>query len=471
MTPSIRKYLLIHLLLAITVFTAVTTTINYFYDQHTIENHLDDWLSQSAFTIQALISNDLDRQDLTKIQTALENIPNNVRRIFQLRHQNTSDVYAYRSKFQFQVWDKKGNIILHSPTTPKTLLSDGTVGFSKHIIDNQPWQVFTLFDKTTGLTIVTAERSTIRNELSNLITQEAIFILLISYPLLGLIIWFIVGRGLNTIRRIAKEVKNRAPNYLDPVDSQAVPNEVKPLVDELNRLFLRLQQGFEREKSFSANAAHELRTPLAALKTQAQVALRSLNNEERNLALQKVIASVDRSTHVVQQLLTLSRLVPEATLQDITRFNLSKLTTEVIANLVPTALEKNIEIELSGGEDNIYLLGNPTAISILIRNLVDNAIRYTPEGGKVNIFVEKIDSIIRLKVCDNGPGIPAEMRSRVFERFYRVLGTKIPGSGLGLAIVQQIASLHKATVTLGTPAVGHGLEVMVVFSDNLLGAK
>lgn len=277
-----------------------------------------------------------------------------------------------------------------------------------------------------------------------------------------MLIWIIIGRGLDSLDRVAQEVANRAPSHLEPVNLQEVPEEIKPVIDELNKLFFRLKEGFEREKRFAADAAHELRTPLAALKAQAQVALNTNDIDEKNQALQKLIASVNRSTHIVQQLLTMSRLVPEAeSLHEESNVNLVKITRDILAMLAPSALEKHIELEFESDNRLPKIQGNSTALGILIRNLVDNAIRYSNEHGRVLVRLLKQNNEIILEVSDNGPGIPPELQARVFERFFRVLGNKSPGSGLGLAIVQQICELHSGRVSLNSPETGTGLVVRV----------
>ncbi len=242
-----------------------------------------------------------------------------------------------------------------------------------------------------------------------------------------------------------------------------IPIEIKPLVAELNELFIRLKLAFDRNKRFAADAAHELRTPLAALKTHAQVALKADNDTDRNKALQSVIESVDRSSHVVAQLLTLSRLGEEERLLDLKPLDLHKLATEMMAYLAPHAIEKDIEIELAPSPDDPIIMGSDIALGILIRNVVDNAIRYTPERGEVKVAIIETGNEIILRVTDTGTGIPPELRERVFERFYRILGTKASGSGLGLAIVSQISKLHNATISLSTPPNGTGLQFDVAF--------
>ncbi len=467
MNISIRKFLLLNLLLAITITTTITVLGNYYLDQGDIQKHLDAFLLQSSLAFKTLLSNECRGHDLKAIQHKLNKIPKETKRIVS-RDTNPLNMRNYRDTFEFQLWtlSKKPKLVLHSPNAPRERLSPpGTKeGFSDNFIGPHQWRTFTSTDNVHKLTLIVAERYDIRNSLVKHLAVDEFYIMLWTYPISGILIWLIIGRGLESLRRVAREVANRDPNNLEPVDANNVPVEIKPLVEDLNNLFLRLSQTLDREKRFAADAAHELRTPLAALRAQAQVALKSTGEEDRQATLKNVIACVDRSTHVVQQLLTLSRLVPEATtIDDSLPMNFYKLAAEIIAQLAPVALEKGVEIELIGIEAECNLKANVTALSILLRNLVDNAIRYTPEGGHIRVELREHNQALVLIVSDDGPGIPAELRNRVFERFYRVLGNKTTGSGLGLAIVQQIAKLHNATLRLGTPRTGKGLEVIVSF--------
>lgn len=465
MKSSIRKFLLINLLLAITVTTTLTAIGNYYLDQKDIQEHLDTLMAISALSYEALLGDDLHRRPLSKIQDSLNLIPQKVESYYRKHLISEQAPERYLDKFNFQVWTNGGKLLLHSSGAPKFPLTSESDGFSDKRIDHQNWRVFTTYNEKAGIRIVLAERYDTRNELGRRIAQDDLYIMLLTFPLSGLLIWIIIGRGLDSLDRVAQEVANRAPNHLEPVNIKEVPEEIKPVIDELNQLFFRLKQGFEREKRFAADAAHELRTPLAALKAQAQVALNTKDIEAKNIALQKLIASVNRSTHIVQQLLIMSKLVPESsTINDLGEVNLAKLSQEVLAMLAPTAVEKHIELELEHDERQLLLFnGNPTAISILIRNLVDNAIRYSKENSRVLVKIYSQADGVVLEVCDDGPGIPVELQSRVFERFFRVLGNKSPGSGLGLAIVQQIAALHNGRVSLEPPSEGTGLIVKVIF--------
>lgn len=464
MKSSIRKFLLINLLLAITITTTLTAIGNYYLDQKDIQEHLDTLMAVSALSYQALLGDDLHQRPLTKIQNALDVIPERIENFYQRRFLSDIPPKNYLDKFNFQVWSNGGKLLLHSSTAPKIPLTSELDGFSDKVLLDQKWRVFTSYNDKAGIRTVLAERYDTRNELGHRIAQDDLYIMLLTFPLSGLLIWIIIGRGLDSLDRVAQEVANRAPTHLEPVDLQEVPEEIKPVIDELNKLFYRLQEGFEREKRFAADAAHELRTPLAALKAQAQVALNTDSVDEKNLALHKLIASVNRSTHIVQQLLTMSKLVPEATnLHEGDAANLVKITREILAMLAPSALEKKIELEFDHDPQTPTISGNQTALGILVRNLVDNAIRYCKENGKVSVRIFKKQAALILEVQDNGPGIPLELQARVFERFFRVLGNKSPGSGLGLAIVRQICDLHGATVELKSPDEGTGLIIRVSF--------
>lgn len=462
MKSSIRKFLLINLLLAITITTTLTAIGNYYLDQKDIQDHLDTLMAMSALSYQALLGDDLNERPLGTIQNALDTIPQKIDLYYQKRFLNNEPPEYFLDKFNFQVWSNGGKLLLHSSHAPKLPLLAESDGFSDKKIAEQNWRIFTTYNKKSSTRTVLAERYDTRNELGHRIAQDDMYIMLLTFPLSGLLIWIIIGRGLDSLDRVAKEVANRAPTHLEPVNIREIPDEIKPVIDELNKLFFRLKEGFEREKRFAADAAHELRTPLAALKTQAQVALNSNDIAEKDEALQKLIASVNRSTHIVQQLLTMSRLVPEATsLQEEGEVNVSKLTREILAMLAPTAIEKHIELEFESEEKIPNIQGNATALSILIRNLVDNAIRYTHANGHVLVRLSHKGKEILFEVIDNGPGIPPQLHKRVFERFFRVIGNKSPGSGLGLAIVQQICELHGGRVELSTPKGGVGLIVTV----------
>lgn len=447
MIKSIRYFLLISLLLSITIASAINGIGNYLLDEQVIQPYLDSQLVRISSLINIL----------SKSTNTNSKIRNDI-----IDYLRTTQPIT-RQKFLFQVWDNHDELLMSSTNQPHVTLKDSPIGFSDKAIKGDHWRIYAAYDQQIGVKIIVAEQYNLRRELADDIARSNANILLITYPVYGLLVWFIVTLALRSITRVTTEISNRASTFLEPVQLTEIPVEIKPLVAELNQLFIRLKLAFERNKRFAADAAHELRTPLAALKTHAQVALKSDNEIDRNKALQKVIESVDRSSHVVAQLLTLSRLGEEETLTDMKPLDLHKLATEIIAYLAPHALEKNIDIELAPPPRETIVFGNDTAIGILIRNVVDNAIRYTPANGQVNIEIVDTQTDIIFRVTDTGTGIPVELRERVFERFYRILGTKASGSGLGLAIVSQITALHHAAIHLSTPPNGIGLQFDVAF--------
>lgn len=447
MIRSIRRFLLISLLVAITIASSVTAIGNYLLDEKIIQPYLDEQLIKiHAFIIK--INRLSNTSNLAKSEI-----------VEYLKSESTPH-------FIFQVWSPSGKLLIHSHSNINIILENIPEGFSDIEINNNDWRIYSGVDSYSHNKIIVGELYEIRNQLADLITRNNAYILLVTYPIYGILIWLIVGFSLRSVNRMTSEISNRASTYLEPVDDTNTPIEIKPLVAELNSLFIRLRLAFDRNKRFAGDAAHELRTPLAAIKTQVQVALKANNEPDRLQALAKVVQGVDRSSHVVAQLLTLSRLGQEEELNDIHPVDLYKLTVEMLTFLVPIALEKQIEIELSPPPARTVILGNDTALGILIRNIVDNAIRYTPENGSVTVTILNDHSHIILRVEDSGPGIPIELRERVFERFYRVLGTNASGSGLGLAIVSQIADLHHADIALNTPSNGIGLQFDVIFPVN-----
>lgn len=447
MIRSIRYFLLISLLISITIASAINGIGNYLLDEKVVQPYLDNHLIRLSSMIDMLYQS-------THISPAA--------RMDILDYLRKNQLPS-RQKFLFQVWSQKGKLRLNSSTDLDVPLKNAPLGFSDQTLSGHDWRIYSAYDQKLQVKIVVAELYSLRRELADDIAHSNANILLVTYPVFGILVWFIVNLALRSITRVTTEISNRASTFLEPVQLTEIPNEIKPLVAELNRLFIRLKLAFERNKRFAADAAHELRTPLAALKTHLQVALKADNDADRTKAMQRVIESVDRSSHVVAQLLTLSRLGEEEALTDLKPVDMHKLAMEIIAYLVPQAFEKDIEIELAPSPANPIVLGNDTAIGILIRNVVDNAIRYTPPHGEVKVSLLDTGDQIIFRVTDTGTGIPVELRERVFERFYRILGNKASGSGLGLAIVSQIAALHHAEISLSAPLNGSGLQFDVAF--------
>ena len=460
-TPiSIKRMLLVYLLASIT-FTFIFFSIGkYLLDKKQVQSHFDQRLLQYNQIIKSIV-----------IANPSYHYLQNVRKAFNELNRRSRQ----NGRYAFIIWQPSKHRLIHSHglgSVSNTDIAQIPMGFSNTHFTNMEWRIYheTLDDKQSQskeIHILTAEREQSISPLVARLGLNNIVMLIWSYPLLGLFFWLAVDFSLASLRRLTNNISNRDANQLDTVDTNSVPTEVRPLVEALNNLFLRLQDAFERNKRFSGDAAHELRTPLAALKTHAQIAAKTDDPHEKQQAIQKVLKSVDRSSHIVDQLLVLSRLNANAKLEDIEWFNLSQTASEIVAELSPQAVKKDIDIELKQNQPNIQLRGNATFIGIMLRNLIDNAIRYTANKGQVLVWLHQDNSQTKISVIDNGPGIAKDLQNRVFERFYRVLeeGHKNSGSGLGLAIVEQIVTLHQAHLQLKTPENGKGLQIDIIFPN------
>jgi two-component system OmpR family sensor kinase len=331
-------------------------------------------------------------------------------------------------------------------------------GYVTLLHDGRPWRVFTLF---TGRQLVqVAQPTALRTELAASTALRLLLPVLVLLPFLGIAVWWIVGRGLAPLGRIAGAVKERSPTALTPVPLAGLPIEIRPLATALNDLLARLDQSFELQRRFAADAAHELRTPLTALNLQVQLAERAASEDDRARAFERLRQGIRRATRLVQQLLTMARLDPDAAAAAPALVDIGALAASTLEDARPLAAERTIRLGCSGTSSNTEVSGSEDALRILFNNLLDNAIRYTPEGGSVTLSVTRDDGQVQVLCDDSGPGIAAEERERVFDRFYRGQGAAGAGTGLGLAIVSQVVEMHRGTVALETADAG-GLRVRV----------
>ena len=365
--------------------------------------------------------------------------------------------------FVVQVWTLDGERIYMS--RPHAVLPNfTTIGFSTVNTTSGQWRVYGTESLTKVVQI--AQPMSVRRQQAAQLALRTLTPFALLVPVVGLIVWLAVGHALQPLQRLAKAVKARRLGALEPLSDRRLPEEVRPLVGSLNDLLERLTAALDRERAFMADAAHELRTPLTALHLQLGALARAGTESERSEAMEKLSEGVQRAIRLVEQMLALARQEPRAEPVR-TRFALDELAREVVAELVPLADARRIDLGMSEAQ-TVFIRGERDAVATLIRNLVDNAVRYTPAGGQVDVSVERSDEVpaqARIRVVDNGPGIAPEERERVFDRFYRRPGTRSPGSGLGLAIVRAIASAHGATVTLGQGADARGLAVTVTFPE------
>ena len=363
--------------------------------------------------------------------------------------------------FVIQVWTGDGSRV-YASHPHSSLPQRGVPGYATVDSEEGRWRIYTVH--ANDQVVQVAQPTQVRNELA----AQAAVRTLIPFIILALVMLPLVGwavrLGLAPLQRIAADVAARNPAQLEPLPLDGVAAEAHPLLVSLNGLLARLNQALAAQRAFIADAAHELRTPLTALLLQVKLAERAQTEVERSDALDDLKLGLARASHVVQQLLTLARQEPGGNpARPPAPLDLVPLLGLVAADHALLAESRQIDLGVGDCPPRAELVGDAEALRIMIANLIDNAIRYTPRGGRVDLSLRRADGGLALIVGDSGPGIPGAERERVFDRFYRREGNDEPGSGLGLAIVRSIAERHAAKVVLGASPLG-GLEVMVSFS-------
>jgi two-component system sensor histidine kinase QseC len=327
--------------------------------------------------------------------------------------------------------------------------------------EGRVWRHFGVWDRHHDFRIVVSEANDLRNRLIRSIALQTASPLALGLPVLMILLWLSITRGLDPLGVLTREIELREPDNLRPLEAGSAPREVRPMVTALNRLLHRVTHALEGERRFTANAAHELRTPLAAIQAQLHAARAADDEDERRRSLEQLQRGVERSIRLVGQMLTMARLDPDQTLQDVADVNLWDVAETVCADLAPLALLREQALSLDVEPGVPLVPGNADMLSMLLSNLVDNAIRYTDRGGHVDVRVRSEASGALIEVHDDGPGIAPAQRERVFERFYRIAGVEPAGTGLGLAICRRIAELHGTRITLSEGRGGRGVVASV----------
>ena len=361
--------------------------------------------------------------------------------------------------FITQVWDRDGVLMFYSrpnmaiPMRPRP-------GFSNMDWKGQSWRVFTQLD---GVRIIqVAHPLSLRREMAADFARRAVLPLLALLPLLAIGIWVVVGRVLAPLSSISAALHARTPSALEPLQSERLPDELVPLVGSLNDLLQRLQHAMEVQRQFVGDAAHELRSPLTAVQLQLSLLKRASGDEDRAAAIERLERGVQRSNRLVQQLLTLARQDPQAPQAAIETVDMSRLARELVSDFEPQAALNQQSLRIEVPTESVLVRGERDALRVMLSNLIDNALRYTPAHGTVVVRTHQDGEQALIEVEDSGPGIAPDQRSRVFDRFYRVPHTEAEeGSGLGLAIVKRVVERHSGSVLLDEANTGSGLRVSI----------
>ena len=435
----LRRRLLGLLLGGVAAAWLVTMVFSYVDAHHEVDKLFDAQLAQAAQTLLALAGHD-EGDHIEDLGAA---------------------GHKYQRRLRFQIWRGDGKLLMRSKNAPETALT-ATDGFSETRDRKERWRHYSQWNSEGSLQVQVSENHHIRDELIGHIAWRLLLPALFGLPLIGLWVWLATRQGLSSLDGIARQIASRAPQQLQPVVPASAPEEIRPMLEALNGLFQRVEATLEAERQFTADAAHELRTPLAALQAQLQVARRARDGGERDRSLAQLQNGLTRASHLVDQMLQLARLDPESGLPDPQPVDLAMLAEAVCADLGHQILAANLDFALDATPGCI-VTGQAEWLRVLIRNLVDNAIRYTPAGGSVRVRAATLDGQGSLSVSDSGPGIPAADREAVLRRFHRLDQGSRPGSGLGLAIVARIAELHGATLALAAGENAQGLQVTVTW--------
>jgi two-component system OmpR family sensor kinase len=440
MTHSLRGRLLWFLLAAITIAAVAQATIAYRTALHDADQIFDYHMQQMALSLRS--------------STPLSND--------EARARQEAESAGGNDDMVVQMWSPDGAQMFHSVSRAR-LPQRAVLGFSNVRANSTTYRVFSI--QTSNQTVQVAQDLAVRRNMAGNLALRTLGPIAVMMPILMLVVWWVVSGSLQPVARVRSQVASRQADDLSPVSDTGLPDEVRPLVQELNLLFGRVRTAFEAQQHFVADAAHELRTPLAALRLQAQSLDRADTPEARQVAVSRLTAGIDRATRLVEQLLILARqeaTAAEGMAAKTRPVDLADLARRTAADLAGVAAAKGVDLGLQQA-DPASVDGQPDALQILLRNLVDNAVKYTPGGGTVDISVLSGAGTVAVQVEDSGPGIPPDERERVFDRFYRVAGSEAAGSGLGLAIIKAIAERHGAVLTLDSSERLGGLMATVTF--------
>jgi len=440
---SLQRRLLALVLGVVTAVWLATATMTWFDASHELDELLDGHLAQSAAILVVQQADELDEDD--------HNI-------------DAPSLHRYAPKVTFQVFHQ-GRLAMRSINAPETPLG-GTPGhfrpgFETVVKAGTEWRVFSAYGVNQDVQVFVGEEIASRASILWAVLRSTLLPMALALPLLAVALWWAIYRSVAPVRELGTALARRRPDALEPLVLQNPPAEVVPMVNELNSLLERVGTLLESERRFTADASHELRTPIAAIRAQAQVALVEMDDGLRRHALLSTLEGCDRAIRLVDQLLTLSRLEASAAtaLQDL---DLCAVTRQVVADLAPLAVAKGQSLELQA-QRPCMMPGNATLLAVLVRNLVDNAVRYSPRAASVRVVVEQHAERVALTVEDSGQGLSGADLLRLGERFFRVAGNDGSGSGLGWSIVRRIAAVHHLQLQAARSTALGGLAVTVVF--------
>jgi two-component system sensor histidine kinase QseC len=436
---SIRRRTLTLIIGLMLAGLTVISLLNLYDSNHEIAEVYDAQLAQNARLLQGVMRMPLASKEHAELYQAFNQALSEA--------EPRVDGHPYETKIAFQVWNPKDEVLVHTASAPSFKVAPRTPGFSDLVdLNNRHWRAFLLEDRHNNLRIWVGERDDVRSDLVNRIVRHTLWPNVLGSLMLAAMIWLAIGWGLKPLVDMAATLRARPPGSLAPLRLTPLPTELEPMQAALNRMLAQLQEVMGRERRFIADAAHEMRTPLAVLRVHAQNLMEAGSDEDRRTSLEHLIAGVDRTSRLVNQLLTMARLEPKAGTRPPGAVDLAAIVRDSLVTLTPWLLSKDLELMFEADEDIGLVKVDPAAIDIALNNLVTNAANFSPQHGLITVRLAKNRNGFELSVEDDGPGINEEDRDRLLERFYSRGNNE--GAGLGLAIVQAIAERFGGQIRL-----------------------
>lgn len=453
---SIRRRLISGTLVSMIVILGGIGIAAHQVVRHESEEIFSARLATSARVLEALVARQLEKATISEpIVIALPK---------ELEHASSDDPenygHPYETKIAFQVWHDTGALLAKSASAPNKAIGPLVAGFSQNQIDGKVWQIFAL--RSGDVWVLAAEKDEVREEMANDLGLSILAPLVAGGLLLILVVNFVLSFNMRPLRELANRISRREPESLALIELPETPVELAPIVKELNDLLCRVKAAFEREQRFIDAAAHEIRTPIAALQVHVENALRAGSEQERDKSLADALVGLRRTTKIAEQLLAFSRITAKVDAEKFQPVSLNQTCSDVIAAQEPLLAQRGQSIGLDATEE-CMVSAEPYKIQRLLQNLIDNASQYGSPNGDIQVEIEKQPHRVVLSVANDGEPIPASEAERIFTPYYRIPGCGSSGSGLGLAIVKEIVEQHKAQVSVHRKKDGQGTIIKVVF--------
>lgn len=472
-TPSLQHGLQWRVLGAVIVLWAAVAATTWYRMSQQVDDLLDGHLAQGMALLMALQVQDHEFDEmLTADHIAVDSTtPDGQAPRWSGTESAEVALHRYATKAVFQVW-YQGQLLLKSTDAPVEPLAELRQGFSDTTVNGVQWRVYTAPAVRPESYVIMAESIEARHEIVNAVMRDSWLPLIAGLPLLAFAIWLAVRQGLVPLNRLGAQVSARKPESLDPIDADESPRELAPLIQALNQLFVRMRNSLESERRFTSDAAHELRTPIAGIRAQAQAALTVSDSGQRRQALEGTLAGCDHAARLVDQLLQLARLEGGRSGSDSRRVvDVYAVARDEVGEAAASAFESGHELVFEADADQAgpwLLAADPVLLGILLRNLIDNSLRYSPPGSTVQVTLKGLDARERLSVAveDSGPGLPPALMQRLGERFFRARQNDAPGSGLGWSIVRRISRALDLDVQVDRSPQWGGLRVTLSWTPD-----